>query len=102
MRNKEMSMNDYRVMYAEYCLGAGASYATMAMARGFTKFVAWRKKERLLEREPPVRACATVSLSQAHHQEHFGGVTLRQHPPEWLGLRVTADGPPPIRLKERT
>ena len=44
MRNKEMSMNDYRVMYAEYCLGAGASYATMAIARSFTKFVAWRKR----------------------------------------------------------
>ena len=54
MRNKEMSMNDYRVMYAEYCLGTGASYATMAIARCFTKFVAWRKKERLLERVQPL------------------------------------------------
>jgi hypothetical protein len=53
MRNKEMSMNDYRVMYAEYCLGAGASYATMAMARSFTKFVAWRKRvEKYFENRP--------------------------------------------------
>ena len=45
MRNKEMSMNDYRVMYAEYCLEAGASYSTMAVARGLTKFIAWRKRK---------------------------------------------------------
>ena len=50
MKNKEMSMNDYRAMYAEYCLEVG-DHAHWARDAGidlrpesFTDFVVWRKR----------------------------------------------------------
>ena len=39
MRNKEMSMNDYREMYKECCLEENATMTP----EGFMSFVAWRK-----------------------------------------------------------
>ena len=36
-------MDDYRAMYAEYCMEAGHGYAIMT-PEGFTNFVAWRKR----------------------------------------------------------
>ena len=47
MRNEEMTMNDYRAMYAEYCLEAGdRSRLTSRRVAPihFTEFVAWRKR----------------------------------------------------------
>ena len=45
MRTKEMTMNDYRAMYAEYCLEAGdRSRLGQGTPQGFTEFVAWRKR----------------------------------------------------------
>ena len=46
MRTKEMPMDDYKVMYAEYCMVwayAGAAPAPGA-SESFTEFVAWRKR----------------------------------------------------------
>ena len=39
MRNKEMSMNDYREMYKECCIEENATMTP----EGFMSFVAWRK-----------------------------------------------------------
>ena len=49
MRNKEMTMDDYRAMYAEYCLEAGhptlmAAWAPCYSTKSFADFVAWRKR----------------------------------------------------------
>ena len=52
MRNKEMTMNDYRAMYAEYCmegadrsrLGSGPVGLGPWPPESFTEFVAWRKR----------------------------------------------------------
>ena len=50
MKTKEMTMNDYRTMYAEYCLEAGEGGAPAVCRLGpgtpesFTEFVAWRKR----------------------------------------------------------
>ena len=45
MRNKEMTMNDYRAMYAEYCFEVGdRSRLGAGTPESFTEFVAWRKR----------------------------------------------------------
>ena len=46
MRNeKEMIMNDYRAMYAEYCMEVGdRSRLGPGTPASFTEFVAWRKR----------------------------------------------------------
>ena len=50
MRTKEMAMDDYKEMYAEYCLEVG-DHALRARDAGidlrpesFTDFVVWRKR----------------------------------------------------------
>ena len=45
MRAKEMTMDDYRAMYAEYCMEAGdRSRLGPGTPASFTEFVAWRKR----------------------------------------------------------
>ena len=44
MRTKEMTMNDYRAMYAEYCLEADVRERYGIDHMDFVDFVAWRKR----------------------------------------------------------
>ena len=45
MRTKEMTMDAYKVMYAEYCMEVGdRSRLGPGTPESFTEFVAWRKR----------------------------------------------------------